>query len=220
MNRPGCVKQPRQTLLIGALVCLLVLGGCSALKPAAAPQSVFYSLDPMPVERVAAAPSVSDRAPSLLIAPTRAAAGFDSQRIIYVRQDHRIEYFARSEWVDTPARMLGELLVAEMSNNGAFRSAAMGTGAAAADLRLVTDIVRLQQEFQLQPSQLRFTLRATLVDGRTQRVLAWREFDARVAAASDDPYGGVVAANRAVHQVLREVSAFLVETLRDAPLRR
>jgi len=212
MLRPGRV--------IGALLCLMLLGGCSALKPAAAPQTVFYSLDAMPVGPVAAVPPAADGAPSLLIVPTRAAAGFDSQRIIYVRQDHRIEYFARSEWVDTPARMLGGLLVTEMSNNGAFRSAAMGTGAAAADLRLVTDIIRLQQEFQVQPSQLRFTLRATLMDGRTQRVLAWREFDARVAAASEDPYGGVIAANRAVHQVVREVSAFLVETLREAPIQR
>ncbi len=220
MNRKAPLPMPHLNRLIGVLLCLMVLGGCSALKPAAAPQTEFYSLDAVPADPAATAPSISANAPSLLIAPTRAAAGFDSQRIIYVRQDHRIEYFARSEWVDTPAHMLGGLLVAEMSHNGAFRSAAMGSAAAAADLRLVTDIVRLQQDFQLQPSQLRFTLRATLVDGRTQRVLAWREFDARVAAPSDDPYGGVVAANRAVHQVLREVSAFLVETLRQAPIRR
>ena len=55
--------------------------------------------------------------------------------------------------------------------------------------------------------------------GLAQRVLAWREFDARVAAASDDPYGGVVAANQAVHQVLRKVSGFVGETLRAAPMR-
>lgn len=217
MIASGIFTRLRLRRVVGALLCLMLLGGCSALKPAAAPQTVFYTLDAMPGSPVAAVPPVADRAPSLLIVPTRAAAGFDSQRIIYVRQDHRIEYFARSEWVDTPARMLGGLLVTEMANNGAFRSAAMGAGAAVADLRLVTDIVRLQQEFQSRPSQMRFTLRATLLDGRTQRVLVWREFDARVAAASDDPYGGVVAANQAVHRVVREVSAFLVETLRAVP---
>ncbi len=217
MIAAGIFTLLRLRRVVGPLLCLMLLGGCNALKPAAAPQTVFYSLDAMPGGPVAVVPPAAQGAPSLLIVPTRAAAGFDSQRIIYVRQDHRIEYFARSEWVDTPARMLGGLLVMEMSNNGAFRSAAMGTGAAGAELRLVTDIVRLQQEFQSRPSQMRFTLRATLLDGRTQRVLAWREFDARVAAASDDPYGGVVAANQAVHRVVREVSAFLVETLRAAP---
>lgn len=216
MNHPDSICMPSRRGSIGALFCLvLLLGGCGVLKPKAPAQTVFYALEATPGSPAPVAPG----APSLLITPTRAAAGFDSQRIIYVRQDHRIEYFARSEWVDTPAHMLGGLLVTEMSNNGSFRSAAMGTGAATADLRLVTDIIRLQQEFQGSPSQLRFTLRATLLDGRTQRVLAWREFDARVAAASDDPYGGVVAANQAVHQVVRQVSAFLDETVRAAPMR-
>lgn len=194
---------------------VLLLGGCGALKPQAPAQTVFYALEAMP-GRLA---PVAQGAPTLLIAPTRAAAGFDSQRIIYVRQDHRVEYFARSEWVDTPARMLGGLLVTEMSHNGSFRSATMATGGATGDLRLVTDIIRLQHEFHSRPSELRFTLRATLLDERTQGVLAWREFDARIAAASDDPYGGVLAANQAVHQVLREVSVFLDETVRAAPMK-
>lgn len=197
---------------VGLLCCLLVLGGCGVLKPGAPSPTAFYSLDALP--GAATVLPVSGNAPSLMISPPRAAAGFDSQRIIYVRQDHRIEYFARSEWVDTPARMLGGLLVTEMSNNGVFRSAAMGSSSAAADMRLVTEIIRLQQEFLGQPSVLRFTLRATLLNSRTQRVLAWREFDAQVAAPSDDPYGGVLAANLAVHQVVREVSAFLAETVR------
>jgi cholesterol transport system auxiliary component len=56
---------------------------------------------------------------------------------------------------------------------------------------------------------VRFTLRATLVDDRTRRVLAWREFEALVPAASEDPYGGVLAANQAVQNVLQDLSHFL-----------
>ncbi len=216
MKHSGSIGKPLRRGCIGLLCFLgLLFGGCAALKPKAPAQTVFYALEAIPGTPV----PVAQGAPSLLIAPTRAAAGFDSQRIIYMRQDHQFEYFARSEWVDTPARMLGGLLVNEMSNNGSFRSAAMAAGGAAGDLRLVTDIIRLQHEFYSRPSQLHFTLRATLLDERTQRVLAWREFDARVAAASDDPYGGVIAANQAVHQVLRKVSGFVGETLRAAPMR-
>ena len=63
---------------------------------------------------------------------------------------------------------------------------------------------------------MRFTLRAYLVDDKTRRVLAWREFDAAVPAASEDPYGGVVAANRAVQTVLEELAAFCAEAARSA----
>ena len=78
----------------------------------------------------------------------------------------------------------------------------------------LTDIIRLQQEFQTRPSRVRFTLRATLLDEKTRRVVAWREFDATVPSVTDDPYGGVLAANLAVQSVLKELAAFCAEQLR------
>ena len=65
--------------------------------------------------------------------------------------------------------------------------------------------------------RVRFPLRAPLVDDKTRRVLAWREFDATVPAASDDPYGGVVAANQAVQTVLKDLAAFCAAAARDMP---
>jgi len=44
-------------------------------------------------------------------------------------------------------------------------------------------------------------------------VLASREFEALVAATSEDPYGGVVAANQAVGTVLAELATFCAETV-------
>ena len=148
---------------------------------------------------------------TLIINPPHAAAGFDSQRIIYVREPHKLEYFAHSEWVEPPARMLGPLLVAAIERSGAFRAVVLTPGAAAGDWRLDTEIIRLQHEFQTRPSRVRFTLRATLVDDRTRRVIAVREFESSIAATSDDPYGGVVAANRAVQGALIDLSLFLSE---------
>jgi cholesterol transport system auxiliary component len=87
--------------------------------------------------------------------------------------------------------------------------------AATGDLRLDTEIMRLQQGFGSRPSRVRFTLRAYLVDNRTRRALAWREFDESVAAASEDPYGGVVAANRAVQAALEHLARFCTEAARN-----
>ena len=150
-------------------------------------------------------------APTLVVNPPRAAAGFDSQRIIYTRDLHKLEYFAHNEWIDTPARMLAPLIVAAIENGGTFRAVVPTPSTAAGDMRLDTEILRLQQNFATQPSQVRFTLRAYLVDSATRRVLAWREFDETVAAASDDPYGGVVAANRAVQAVLEALAGLCTE---------
>ncbi|HEY5582137.1 MAG TPA: ABC-type transport auxiliary lipoprotein family protein [Rhodoferax sp.] len=201
-------------LLAGAL-SVLALGACSVLSPTATPPPAFYSLDSAPVTAPASTPART-AAPTLIINPPRAAAGFDSQRIIYVRESHKLEYFAHSEWVDPPARMLGSLLVAAIEQTGAFSAVVLTPGAAGGDLRLDTEIVRLQQEFQTSPSRVRFTLRAYLVDDKTRRVLAWRQFEAVADAASDDPYSGVLAANRAVQTVLQQLSAFCAETMASA----
>ena len=201
--------------LCAAGLPLLALSACSLLKPTATPPPAFYSLDSAPASAPAAAP---DSAPTLIVNPTTAAAGFDSQRIIYVRETHKLEYFANSEWVDPPARMLTPLLVAAAGGTGAFRAVVLTPSAATGDLRLDTEIIRLQHEFLTLPSRVRFTLRAYLVDTKTRRVIAWREFEATVPAASENPYGGVVAANRAVQTVLENLAAFCAEAVRGVPM--
>jgi len=61
------------------------------------------------------------------------------------------------------------------------------------------------------PSRVRLTLRGVLVDIATRRVLATREFDAAVLSPSEDPAGGVMAANQAAQRVAAEVGAFCAD---------
>lgn len=224
MNNPSFALWRRPS---AAILSLMLVSGCAALRPTATPHPAFYTLDNAWIAAQAETKSglqapvpLSDATQTLIINPPHAAAGFDSQRIIYVREFHKLEYFAHSEWVDPPARMLAPLLVAAVENTGAFRAVVLTPSAAAGDLRLDTEIIRLQHEFGAQPSRVRFTLRAHLVDVKTRRVLAWREFDAAVPAASEDTYGGVVAANRAVQALLENLATFCAEAARSARMEK
>ncbi len=199
--------------LLAGGVLILELGACSTLRAGAPPPPTFYSLETARGAAPAMAPAMAT-APTLIVNPPHAAAGFDSPHIMYVREAHKLEYFAHNEWVDPPARMLAPLLVAAIDNTGAFRAVVLAPSVAAGDLRLDTEIIRLQQEFGTQPSRVRFTLRAYLVEDKSRRVLAWREFEAAVPAASENPYGGVVAANGAVQSVLEELAAFCAGAVR------
>jgi cholesterol transport system auxiliary component len=200
--------------LLAAGLPLLAVCACSALRPTETPHLVLYSLD-SPRGKVPAS-STPAAAPTLIINPPHASPGFDSSRIVYVREPHRLESFAHNRWVDSPSRMLAPLLVAALENTGAFRAVVLTPSAAIGDLRLDTEIVRLQHEFQARPSAARFTLRAYLVDNKTRRVVASREFDAVVPSAGEDPAGGVAAANRAVQDVLGSLAAFCAEAARGA----
>ncbi len=203
-----------------SLTLLTLAGGCEVLKPAVSPHPKYYSLSNARniAEPVLAGKRAPGTAPTLIVSPPHAAAGFDSKRIMYVRHAEQLEYFAHSEWIDTPARMLAPLIVSAVESTGAFGAVVHTPSPAAGEMRLDIEIRRLQHEFLTTPSRVRFTLRAYLVESVTRRVIASREFDAAVPSASEDPYGGVAAANRAVQTVLESLAAFCAEVARSAPL--
>ena len=204
------------SLLCQVLLGVGLLGGCAgALLPKPAPAPTLFALDrDGPAERAAPASLAASSAPTLIVNAPRAAPGFDTARIVYLRRAHEIETFAFSQWVDTPAQMLAPLLARAIERSGAFRAVLLAPTAAVGELRLDTELVRLQHDFTERPSRVRLTLRAVLMDTATRRVVAWREFDASAVSASEDPYGGVTAAHEAARRVLTELAAFCAEAVR------
>ncbi len=189
---------------------LLLTAGCSTLQPVRNEVVSTYALQAQFQSRTVPASGT----PVLMVTRPRAHPGFETSRMAYVRKAHELEYFSRNQWVDTPEKMLAPLLVQAFEASGAFGAVSQANGAVTAQLRLDSEIVRLQQEFTVAPSRIRFTLRAQLIDVAGRRILATREFDVTENAASDDPYGGVVAANHAVHRALSEVAAFFAAQAR------
>jgi cholesterol transport system auxiliary component len=191
---------------------LAALAGCAGLLPKAPAAPALYGLDTSAGPGRAAAADTSapppGKGPTLIVNPPRAAAGFDSPRMLYVRRAHRVEAFANSEWVEAPARLLAQPIVAELQRSNMLRSVVAAPSAATADWRLDVELLHLQQDFTVVPSRLRLSVRATLIDTATRRVLASREFSHSVAAPSEDAYGGVLAAQAALQAVLGELRPF------------
>lgn len=183
----------------------VALAGCSALQPVKQESASAFALEAGTARHAAVPPR---DAPNLVVSLARAWPGFDSPRMVYVRTPHELEHFAKNQWVDTPARMLTPLLIQAAESSGAFSAVVTPRSGVVAQLRLESEIVRLQQEFMGVPSRVHFTLRVQLIDVAARKVLATREFDVTENAPSEDPYGGVVASNRAVSRVLDEVTAF------------
>jgi len=143
-----------------------------------------------------------------VVAVPRAAPGHDGKRMVYLRRPLELEAFAFHEWVDPPAQMLAPLIVRSLQDSGAFSAVLLAPSAASGAMRLETELIRLQQDFSTQPSHVRLTLRAVLLDTGTRQVIAWREFDESVAATTDDPTAGVAAAHQATQRVLAALASF------------
>lgn len=187
--------------------CVALLAGCAALAPPRAAAPNVYVLDALPRSGPELHPSGRL---VLAVSPPRAQPGFDSAEMVYVQRPYELEHFAKNRWAEAPARMLEPLLVQALARSGGFAAVLPSPSAVPAELRLDTELVRLQQDFRTRPSRVELTLRAQLIDVRDGRVLGARRFDEVERASSDDPYGGVVAANRAVRKLLAQLAAFCV----------
>lgn len=186
------------------LLAAVLLAGCGGLRAPAAADVNLYVLD----ARAAIKPVAQKRDLVIAVAMPHARPGYDTPQIAYVKQPHQIEYYAVNRWADTPARMLAPLLAQALEQYGGYRAVVQVPATVSADLRLDTELVNLRQDFEVQPSRVELALRVQLSDARTGRVLATRLFAENEPAPSENAYGGVIAANRALQRILEQLPAF------------
>ncbi len=189
-------------------LALVWLAGCTALpRPPAAVHTYLLSA-PFPAPR-------RGPGPLLLIATPRAAPGYDRPGIAYRRSPTRLDYYAASEWADEPARLIEPLLIAAAEHSGGFEAVVSAGTGLPTEIRLDTEIVRIEHELESAPSRGRLTLRAQLVDVARGRVIGTQVFDASVASRSDDAEGAVAAIDAALARVLEKLVAFCVNNTID-----
>ncbi len=187
--------------------CLAAVAGCSLHAPEryAAPHTYMLSVDSFPAVASSSSNSSNPGQKSiLLVSPPTAKAGFDTPRMAYLLRPHEISYYADNQWVDTPERMLAPILAQAMEKSGLWKSVVQMPSMIRADYRLGADDLSLEQQFFSRPSRVRLALKLQLVEIKGRNIIASRDFEIWEEAPSDDPYGGVIAANRAVEKMLEQ----------------
>lgn len=195
-------------LRLALFVIAVLLTGCSIGPPERSPPHIFVLSPEISVNNLAANPGDSHAA-ILLVSLPKPLAGYDTPQMVYVRRQHEVSYYAANQWADTPARMLAPLMVQAMRNTGLWQSVVQAPSTVRADYRLDCDGLVLEQQFFSNPSRVRLALRAQLIDLQAQRIIDSHNFEIFESAPSDDPYGGVVAANRAAGKLLAEMPEWL-----------
>ncbi|AUI67547.1 ABC-type transport auxiliary lipoprotein family protein [Beggiatoa leptomitoformis] len=187
------------------LASLLLLTACNPLRKEELPvQNYFFDL---PIT----ATTINKAGKTLLVSMPQAASGFDRVEQTYIRIPSVLETYSRSQWIDTPARMLLPLLVNQLESTGKFGAIlSVTTASVLGEYRLDTEILRIQQEFTTPTNQVRFILRAQLLDMQAQQIVATRIFEATAPTDSDDAAGGAKAINHAVATVLQDLTDFVL----------
>ncbi len=201
---------------IAALVLLTIVAGCGIVRESPAPIRTYLIESPRG-KSVGSAPlsSESTSLPSLLIGVPEPAPGFESSRMAYVQVPHELNYFATSQWVEAPARMLMPLLVQNLEESGMWQSVTPMPTSIRGDYRLNLTQVVVVQEFLQQPSRMRLAWRGQLMNLKDRQVIGARKFEREEETSSEDAYGGVLATQFAVSRLLTDLQEWLAECVEE-----
>jgi cholesterol transport system auxiliary component len=203
----------RLTHIACALLVLTAAGCLSPRGDSAEVHTYQLSLDTWSSETR----SGESEGPVLLVSQPQAEPGFETQRMVYVKRPYELEYYAVNQWAETPVRMFAPLMIHALTRSEVWRAVIPLPSSISGDYRLDTYGFLLQQEFLQQPSRVRVTARLQLVDLKESTILGTRTFEVVENATSENPYGGVQAANRAIAVLLDQMASWLRECVRHSP---
>jgi cholesterol transport system auxiliary component len=129
----------------------------------------------------------------------------------YTSQAYQIAYFSQNEWAEPPSQMIQPLIIAALRRTHYFSEVFAPPHFGHHTYALRTEILELKQDFSSTPAILRLTMRFYLSREGTAQVIATKELSVQEPMRDRTPYAGVVAANDAMANVLRELARFTVD---------
>lgn len=190
--------------LILLLSVLMMLLGCS---PVQLPNIATYTLASKTVKE----PVRTKTAKIIAVSMPTASSGFETVNMAYVMTPYELQYFTRNRWVAPPAQMLVPIMVQALRSRGYYKAVIPPTVLTPSDYRLNLQVLKLQQEFLLPTIQMRVEIQAIFSSGKTNQVIASKQFSELVNVESKTPYAGVIAANRAVSNLTKEIADWVIK---------
>lgn len=185
-------------------VAISLLTGCGLFSPVPSPDQDAYLIKRVPDS----VPMRRGHDGTILVMPPETAPMYDTRDMAYSCVPYKISYYSKNRWAETPSQMIEPLIVKTLQKTRYYHAVVEPPFAGRYDYMLTTNITELQQDYTGCSPILRFTLRANLIRTIGNQIVATKEFTAIVPLYKRDPYAGVLAANTAVDQVLRELAAF------------
>ena len=131
----------------------------------------------------------------------------------YVNDPPRLDYFAYHLWVDPPARMLATAMETRLDSSGLFGAVLSQSSGIDTDLRLDTELLRLQQVFSGSGSSVELVMKVVLVDLDSRELLGSRTFQYKETTNGANPTEGVDAAQQAVNRFLDDLVEFVAQAI-------
>ena len=150
---------------------------------------------------------------ALAVAPPRAAASLDTDRIAVVQPDSRFDHFSGVRWAEPAPEMLQQLLVRALASDGRFATVVAAPSRVPADLMLDVELRSFEAVYggNAGVPLVSVEMQVTLVDARKAKRLASFVLRAESTAADNRRTAVLESFERATTEALQATVARLRE---------
>ena len=150
---------------------------------------------------------------ALAVAPPRAAASLDTERIAAIQPDSRFDYFTGLRWAESAPQMLQQLLVRALVDDGRFATVVAAPSRVPADLTLDVELRSFEAVYTGDAGVpvVRVEMQVTLVDARKAKRLASFVVRTQSRAADNRRTAVLESFERAAAEALQETVVRLRE---------
>jgi cholesterol transport system auxiliary component len=193
---------------------ITLVTGCSLFSPIKPQNEYVYRIDK-------SAHTAYNRSNLVTILVTEPSIDpiYNSTKMMYSKKPYQIAYFAKNRWAESPANMIQPLITQSLLNSHAFKTVVSGPFVGNFDFILNTQILMLQQDFTQNPSVIRLSMRAQIIQGIDYRVVSEKQFSIVMPCIENNPYGGVIASNHATQRLLEQLTRYTVQHTRYKPVK-
>ena len=184
--------------LILTLFAIFLLSGCSTIKPSI----TEYRITADTLVRNSVTESCRDK--SLKVAKAFSSSSLMSLKMDYAQEKNRIFSYSQAQWSESPNHSITMELLKKIRDAKLFKNVQIYKSRSKNSWILETNIEDFLQYYSedLKDSFGRVVISFTLIDSKTNEIIASKTFSSKVKAGTLNAYGGVEALNSALSEIL------------------
>ena len=151
---------------------------------------------------------------TLKLAPIQGIKSFSGTEMLYSDLQHGRNSYAYSRWNDAPIRLMQTYIQVTLEHRGQFFAVVPHTSVSEADYLLEGVLVDFSQHFKNDGnSESIIRMHFYLINYRTKKIIATREFIAVVPALTNNASGGADSLNQAAKNLVNDLVAWIADPL-------
>ena len=190
------------------ILIALVLGGCS-IKDIGRPISKYAIYDGSSIETNIKTDKI------LKISGFKAPLNLLGSKIWYKRDSFATNSYLYSSWSEDFSSMIEHDIANSLYKSGLFKSVFEKYSKARADLSLEGEIINVLQDVRKDGATVSFEIRLYLIDFKSSKLIASKDFSYRKTCESIDAIGAVKAYNQIIKIFNKEVVLWLKTLVKE-----